>query len=82
MALDAIQSQLETYRSETEKQKTEIRQLTAKAESNGSEVDKLRLEISVVNGELQKARTGSAVQVESLRKRVGFQLVFVSITIY
>ena len=66
----SIQSQLETCQNENEKQKISIQSLTVKSESNGSEMDSLRLQLSVTNGELQKVKTGSTQQIESLRKQV------------
>lgn len=66
----SIQSQLETFQNENEKQKISIQSLTVKSESNGSEMDSLRLQLSVTNGELQKVKTGSTQQIESLRKQV------------
>jgi len=68
--LVSIQSQLETFQNENEKQKISIQSLTVKSESNGSEMDSLRLQLSVTNGELQKVKTGSTQQIESLRKQV------------
>lgn len=47
-----------------------LHSLTVKSESNGSEMESLRLQLSVANGELQKVKTGSTQQIESLRKQV------------
>lgn len=70
MALDAMRSQFEACQSEMQRQKLEIQTLTVKTESKGSEVDSLRLELCLANGELQKVQTVSASRTDLLRKQV------------
>ncbi|EFX90403.1 hypothetical protein DAPPUDRAFT_219999 [Daphnia pulex] len=70
MNLDAVQLELDSIQNELQQQRTEIRHVTAKAESKENEVDNLKLQLSTVNAELHKLQTGSSLLIETLRKHV------------
>jgi chromosome segregation ATPase len=70
MNLDAVQLELDSIQNELQQQRTEIRHVTAKAESKENEVDNLKLQLSTVNAELHKIQTGSSLHIETLRKQV------------
>lgn len=65
-----IQLHLDTSRSENSKHEKEIHELNATAESRGNQIDMLKLELSVLNTNLQKLTNESNLYQDSLKKQV------------
>jgi len=65
-----IQSQFNTSRDENSKREKEIRELTSQTESRGNHIESLKLELSVLNTELQKLSNESKLHQDSLKKQV------------
>lgn len=69
--LDDIQKQFDISREENSKNEEEIRELSSKAESRGNHIDSLKMELSVLNTNLQKLSNESNIHQDSLKKQVG-----------
>ena len=68
--LDDIQKQFDISREENSKNEKEIRELSSKAESRGNHIDSLKMELSVLNTNLQKLSNESNIHQDSLKKQV------------
>lgn len=70
MALDGANQEMARTVEQEKKLLLQIQELNSKSLSNDGEIEDVRLQLSLVSGNLQKSQHASAAQLESMRKQV------------